>query len=238
MNKAVPIDHMDLLLYAAMDMADSDDLISEPWEASDESVCLSRKADRRIWKTLCRIQQNREKQQSFHPVRETLKRVAMVVLITATVGFTCLMSIDAIREAVWKFFTQWNEKSITVEIKPEKDVPMLTEIQEYKEPTVPSDYKRTVISKDEIDYIIEYIKEPEQIIYHQCLLEDFKTMLSNNDTKMYEIEINGHSGIYTVYETHGVTVIKFLWHDGQYVYTVSGNNMSLESLLSIAQSIP
>ena len=118
MNNSVPMDHMDLLLYAAMDMADSDDLISELWEAPDESVCLSRKADRRIWKTLCRIRENREKQQPFHPVRETLKRVAMIVLITATVGFTCLMSIDAIREAVWKFFTQWNEKSITVEIKP------------------------------------------------------------------------------------------------------------------------
>lgn len=237
MNNSVPMDHMDLLLYAAMDMADSDDLISEPWEASDESVCLSRKADRRIWKTLCRIRENREKQQPFHPVREILKRVAMIVLITATVGFTCLMSIDAIREAVWKFFTQWNEKSITVEIKPEKDVPMLTEIQEYKEPVVSSEFKRTEIRKNAYSYVLEYERNGTVISYRQRLLEDFKTMLSNNDTKMYEIGINQNSGIYTVFETHGVTIVTILWHDEQYVYKVSGN-LDFDSLLSIAESIP
>lgn len=238
MNKSVPLDQMDLLLYAAMAMADSDELLSEHWAMPDESICLSRRADRRIWKKLCCIKQNHEKQQSLHPVKEALKRVAMIVLITATIGFTCLMGIDAIRKAVWKFMIQWYEKSISVEITTDKAIQTLTEIQEYKEPVVSSEFKRTIISKDKIDYIIEYENDMELIVFHQRLLDNYKSLLSNNNTKMHDIEINGHDGIYTVFETHNVTVITILWHDGQYMYSISGNNLRLESLLSVAQSIP
>ena len=134
MNKAVPMDNMDILLYAALSSASNDELDSDQWGSCDESMTLSRKADRRIWKKLNGVMRYDERHRSFHPVREALKRVAMIVLITATVGFTCLMSVDAIRNAVWEFLIQWYETKISVQITTERDVPLLTEIQEYKEP--------------------------------------------------------------------------------------------------------
>ena len=237
MSASVPMDNMDILLYAALSSAGSDELDSEQWGDCDKSMSLSRKADRRIWKKLRRVMQYNEKRQTFHPVGEALKRVAMIVLITAAVGFTCLMSVDAVRDAVWTFLIQWYETKISVQITTEYDVPLLTEIQEYKEPIVDSAFKRTEIRKSAISYIVEYESETMMITYQQCLLDDYKTLLSNNKTRMYEIEINQNSGIYTILETHGVTMVTILWHDGQYAYTVSGD-CDLETLHSIAQSIP
>ena len=237
MNKAVPMDNMDILLYAALSSASNDELDSDQWGSCDESMTLSRKADRRIWKKLNGVMRYDERHRSFHPVREALKRVAMIVLITATVGFTCLMSVDAIRNAVWEFLIQWYETKILVQITTERDVPLLTGIQEYKEPIVDSTFKRTEIRKNAIGYVVEYESETMTITYQQCLLDDYKTLLSNNKTRMYEIKINQNSGIYTIHETHGVTMITILWYDEQYVYKVSGNS-DLESLLPIAKSIP
>ena len=237
MSASVPMDNMDILLYAALSSAGSDELDSEQWGDCDKSMSLSRKADRRIWKKLRRVMQYNEKRQTFHPVGEALKRVAMIVLITAAVGFTCLMSVDAVRDAVWTFLIQWYETKISVQITTECDVPLLTEIQEYKEPIVDSAFKRTEIRKSAISYIVEYESETMLITYKQSLLDDYKTLLSNNKTSMYEIEINQNSGIYTILETHGVTMVTILWHDEQYVYKVSGNS-DLESLLPIAKSIP
>jgi len=238
MNKAVPMDNMDILLYAALSSADSDALDSEQWDSFDESMTLSRKADRRIWKKLRSVMQYDEKHQTFHPVREFLKRVAMIVLITAAVGFTCLMSVDTVRGALWELIVQWYETKISVQITAERDVLLLTEIQEYKEPVVDSDFKRTEIQKDTTTYIVEYENATDLIIYKQRLLDNFNTLLSNENTEMHDIEINQNSGIYTVFETHGVTVITVLWQDSQYVYSVSGNNLNLDTMLSIAKSIP
>ncbi|MBQ7300340.1 MAG: DUF4367 domain-containing protein [Clostridia bacterium] len=238
MSASVPMDNMDILLYAALSSAGSDELDSEQWGDCDKSMSLSRKADRRIWKKLRRVMQYNEKRQTFHPVGEALKRVAMIVLITAAVGFTCLMSVDAVRDAVWTFLIQWYETKISVQITTECDVPLLTEIQEYKEPVVDSDFRRTVIQKDTTTYIVEYENATDLIVYKQRLMDDFNTLLSNENTEMHDVDINQHSGIYTIFETQGVTVTTILWQDGQYVYSVSGNNMELNTMLSIAQSIP
>ncbi|MBE6657544.1 MAG: DUF4367 domain-containing protein [Ruminococcaceae bacterium] len=237
MNNPVKTDKMDILLYAAMAAADSSDFASVLSASDIPQMQLSPRADRRIWKRLNRETDRAGAQTRSHPVKELLKCAALIFLIITSVGFTCMMGVEAVRSAVWEFLTQWYETKIAVQITTEHDIPLLTEILEYKEPVVDSDFKRKEILKNATGYVIEYENTTEMIIYKQRVLDDYNTLLSNENTDMYEIEINQYDGIYTIFETHSVTVITILWHDGQYAYSISGNNLNLETLLSIAQSV-
>ena len=90
--------------------------------------------------------------------------------------------------------------------------------------------------KNEVSYVVEYESDHSLVTYVQSLLEDFSIMLSNHDTEMTDITVNGYPGTMTVFTTEGVTQTTIIWHDNEYVYRMS-SNLSYEELLKIAESI-
>ena len=77
-------DNMDILLYAAAPYAGKNEL--DEFEKADESE-LSPKAEKRIFKKIQRRIDYHEKREEFHPVLETLKRVAVIVLAVMSISF-------------------------------------------------------------------------------------------------------------------------------------------------------
>ena len=236
MNKSIKTDKMDLLLYAAMASAAPNDFEQEHSTSDAALMHLSSKASRRIWKRLKWAIKHSETKTHYHPIKENLKRAALIFLVITSIGFTCMMSVEAIRNAVWEFFVQWYEKSIHVQLAVDDNVEAPTTILDYKEPVVGDEYERYEIQRNENNYIVEFESTERLIIYHQDLLHNYNTALSNKDTKLYEIEINGYEAVYSEFETHGVHMVTILWHDGEYAYSLSAN-MDFETLYAIAQTV-
>lgn len=236
MNNSVKTDQMDLLLYAAMAAATPKDLAPDDASSEIPRMQLSPKAERRIWKRIRRETEYTDAQTGYHPIREQLKRAALIFLVITSIGFTCMMSVEAIRNAVFQFFVQWYEKSIHVQLAVDDNVDAPTTILTYKEPIVGEEFERYEIQRNENNYIIEYESTDTLIVYHQDLLHNYNKALSNNETELFKIEMNGYEAMYTQYETFGVHMVSILWHDGEYAYSLSAN-MDFETLYAIAQTV-
>ena len=61
-------------------------------------------------------------------------------------------------------------------------------------------------------------------------------MLSNHDTEMTDIIVNGYPGTMTVFVTEGITNTIIIWHDNEYAYRVS-SDLSYDELLKVAESV-
>ena len=88
----------------------------------------------------------------------------------------------------------------------------------------------------EFHYVVEYESDHSLVTYVQSLLEDFSIMLSNHDTEMTDITVNGYPGTMTVFTTEGVTQTTIIWHDNEYVYRMS-SNLSYEELIRVAETV-
>ena len=85
----------------------------------------------------------------FHPVFETLKRVAVIVLAVMSISFVSALSIEAVRSDIYNAVIQWFDKKLGISFD---DVPTDApdRILDYKEPVLPEGYERFEIGKRRI----------------------------------------------------------------------------------------
>lgn len=74
------------------------------------------------------------------------------------------------------------------------------------------------------------------ITYQQSVLKDYDVWVSNHDSELSVIEINGNRGELTSYVIDGVDYNTIVWNDGIYAYSLS-SNIELEKLIHIAETI-
>ena len=234
MSTPADFDVLDILLYAAAPYMGEKEL--EEFNGSSDGK-LDSKVQDRIYKRLCREHKYYAKHEKYSPVMEAFKRVAIIILVVLSVGFTCVLSVDAARETIWKALIDWHENYFFFQYEAEDlhhDVP--SEILEYKEPTVNERFERFEISKRFYSYIIEYESDNELIVYTQKLLEDFDVYVSNSNATVTETTISGHLAYKSVEVDGDETHYILIWNDGMYAYTLSGN-IEYEELLKMAESI-
>ena len=225
-------DNMDILLYAAAPYAGKNEL--DEFEKADESE-LSPKAEKRIFRKIQRRIDYYEKHEKFHPVFETLKRVAVIVLAVMSISFVSALSIEAVRSDIYNAVIQWFDKKLGISFD---DVPADApdRILDYKEPVLPEGYERYEMKKDELGFSVEYENEDSLIIYWQRPLNGYGSFLSNERTDVEDVNVIGYDGIKTVFESHGVTTTTIIWKDNEYAHMLS-SDLSYEELLRIAESI-
>lgn len=232
MSESQNPDNMDILLYAAAPYAGKNEL--GEFEKADESE-LSPKAEKRIFKKIQRRIDYYEKHEKFHPVLETLKRVAVIVLAVMSISFVSALSIEAVRSDIYNAVIQWFDKKLGISFD---DIPTDApdRILDYKEPVLPEGYERFEMKKDELGFSVEYENEDSLIIYWQRPLNGYGSFLSNERTDVEDVNVIGYDGIKTVFESHGVTTTTIIWKDNEYAYMLS-SDLSYEELLRIAESI-
>ena len=225
-------DDMDILLYAAASYAGKNEL--DEFERADESE-LSPKAEKRIFRKIQRRIDYHEKREEFHPVLETLKRVAVIVLAVMSISFVSALSIEAVRSDIYNAVIQWFDKKLGISFD---DVPADApdRILDYKEPVLPEGYERFEVRKDEFGFWVEYENEVSLISYQQKLLNGYNPYVSNERTDVEDINVKKYYGVKTVFESHGVTTTSIIWKDNEYAYMLS-SNLPYEELLRIAESI-
>lgn len=234
MNKTVKFDAFDALLYASALYAGKNEL-NEFLSATGEG--LTSKVQDKIYKKLCKERKYYAENENYSPVREAFKRVAIIIMITMSIGFTCALSIDAAREALWEAIIEWSENFFHFKYTPEDEVVEVpTEILEYKEPTVDERFERYEIDKMFNLYLIEYESANELIVYSQHLLEDFDIYVSNLNTEVIEILINNDIAYMCNIESSLEDIVHILWNDGVYFYSIYGN-VDFNELIKMAESI-
>ena len=235
MNRISKIDKMDLLLYSAMSYVENKELAVYD-KASDVPVVLSEKDKKHILKRIKRARAYYEHHEVYRPGWETLKRVAVVVLVIMSLCFTGVMSVEAVRVTLWETIIEWYENSIFFAYVNGDESVVPDRLLEYREPVLGDEYERYEIGKNEFSYVIEYESDEFLVTYSQSLLENYSVMLSNHDTEMTDITVNGYSGTMTVFVTEGITDTTIIWHDNEYAYRISGD-LSYDELLKVAESV-
>lgn len=232
MNKSVDPDNMDILLYAAAPYAGKKEL--EEFEKADESV-LSSKAEKRIYRKMQRRIDYYDRREHFHPVLETLKRVAVVMLAVISISFVGVLSIEAVRLDIYNAIIEWFDEKLGVRFD-DVSTNAPDRILDYKEPILPDGYDRFEVQKDEVNFLVEYESETSLVTYHQRPLNGYSSFISNEKTDVEDITVMGYDGIKAVFESHGVTTTTIIWKDSEYAYMIAAN-LPYEDILKIAESI-
>jgi len=235
MNRTSKIDEMDLLLYSAMPYVEHKE-VAVYEKAADVPVTLSEKDKKRILKRIKRAGEYWERHEVYRPGLEMFKRVAVVVLVVMSLCFTGVMSVEAVRVTLWETIIEWYENSIFFAYVNGDESVVPDRILEYREPVLENEYERYELVKNEFSYALEYESDQFLVSYSQSLLKDYCVLLSNHDTEMTDITVNGYSGTMTVFETEGITNTTIIWHDNEYTYRIS-SDLSYDELLKVAESV-
>ena len=236
MNKKAEIDMIDVLLYASAPYTGKNEI--EAYNAADPEIRLSAKARKRIQKRLRLEREYKEQHERYSPVWEISKRIAIVVLVVLSLSFVSVMSVEAVRVALWEAILEWREESIHIWYESTVGEPeVLTEILEYKEPRgIGEEYVRYEGNKTKYTYAIEYESEDYVLSYSQGLVTNKGIYVSNEETVVEEIKVNNQQGIITEYEVYGHIMKRIIWTDGKYLFYLSGN-VSSDYLLRLAESV-
>ncbi len=219
------------LAYIDDDMSDV-----AAFKAMDVSgVVLSEKLNRRIYKLI-----NNRNHNKRIMLKKTTVRLLIAAVIAATLIIASILSISAVREAISNLIVKWYQEYITIEYIPdysnetthniesheEAETSLdtigtpLQEIQEYKMPQVPSDYKAVEVLKVTNMYVVGfYLNDELSFYYTQKLMEISSTDYTNNDSQIEQCEINGMSGI-IIRSNDGYITICLI--DNKYVYSLTG----------------
>ncbi len=226
---------MDILLYRAMPYVRNREL-EEYENVGFENLRLTNRAKRKILRKIKRIGAYYERHAEYRPAVEMLKRVAVIVLVILSLGFVGTMAIEAVRASLWETIVEWYEESIFYKFGEEKHDALPTEILEYKEPVLGDEYERYVVIQTGHSFHVEYESDEYLIVYKQSLLADNNAWLSNNETEMAEILVNGNFGVLLTLEYDSLKNTMIRWDDGIYIYQLSAD-LSYEELLKIAETI-
>ncbi len=126
------IDAMDLLLYSAMPYVQLKEV--DDYSSANSSVELSQKEKNKIYRRINRERTYRENHITYRPTFEMMKRIAAAVLIVVSLSFAAVMSVEAVRTALWNAITEWYENSIFVKYENTGEIAAPDRILEYKEP--------------------------------------------------------------------------------------------------------
>ncbi|MBE6891768.1 MAG: DUF4367 domain-containing protein [Ruminococcaceae bacterium] len=243
MDKTAKFDILEAMLYTAAPLAGQKELDEYKTAPAAE---FSEKAQNKIYKKLCKEQKYYSKHENYSPVRESFKRAAIVILAVMSISFTCVLSIEAAREAIWNAIIEWSEQFFCFKYCDKTDTPDAidetalpeppTEILEFKEPVVDEKFERREMQKTLQSYGIEYGYSDKLVIYNQKLISDYDMLVSNLSTELTNIKVKNYMGIICE-ETIGTEkYYSILWKDESYAYIIIGN-IEYSELMHIVESL-
>ena len=228
------IDKYDYLIaMAALDAKNNDVEMFENLDTSD--VVLSDHVVRKINRLMKKS--NRDRDKHITKVQMVLSRVAVIALVVISIMFTAMMSVSAIRNAVWNVIVEWYDKYISVDYESNVSVSLPATIEEVRKPTLlPQGAEEAVIFDDKWSYFTEYYIENECcLVFHQSRLNSGETYVDSETVIIEEVMIGEFEGLLLTYEKNTDMII--LWNDGEYRYTLTGYGIDLEILIMIAKSV-
>ncbi len=193
--------------------------------SADSSLKLSKREKRKIEKVA----------KGISPY-STLRKIAIIFAIIG-VSFASLMSVKAIREKIIEVLIEWHEKYIKVDFSKDKTPVDAESVQfEYKEPKISEEYSKYIFVQNETDFGIEYTTDSSIIIYRQNLIDSRNTFMTNQDTYVSYISINGYTGYTFSSKPNNIEYHTVVWQDENYEYSIT-SELHIEEIIVIAETI-
>lgn len=176
---------------------------------------------------------NRRRKPYFRMINTVGKRAACIALAIFIASATTVMSVDALRNAVFNFFSDLFGSTSTVRVVMDEQHPKT--IEEIYEITYDlSNYE--IDFEDNNDWVRHkvYVHDDKTIIFCQYTQDMFDgSVINTEDADIIETEINGFSATYFL-DNQGN--YKIIWDNGKYIFTIL-SNLPKDKTIEIAESV-
>lgn len=237
------MDEFDYLIALGTLEAKDDDVKAFE-ELDDSDVVLSEDVEKNIQKMIRK--KSAQKNNGWKQCKKILSRVAVIILILMSAAFACVMSVSAVREAVWETIANWS-KSLEFQddfvsigyvcaADIEENAPP-KEIEQIKKPTLLPDGAEEYVLVDRknmfsADY---YIDDRQYVLFRQELFGQCVIKIDIENIRSTDFKINGSEAWLFTYENENC--ISLIWNDGDYIYSLESDSLGVYDLISIAQSV-
>lgn len=222
----------DMLLELVVEGCGNDEL--EFYNSIDTSkgISFSKKFERKMNRLL-----KKEKVEPFIvQFKRISTRVAIVCLVVLSMTFVAMMSVSAIRKAIWNTIVEWYNSYFEITVDDGDDSTItetITEIKQIHKPVnLPEGIEEDIVVNQKRIFFAEYYNVDERIAsYRQRILDETSSVhVNSEDVTIYNKVVNQYS----------ITIIKYsngnlhiFWSDNLYFYTLEGTDLSvLEELIS------
>lgn len=188
-------------------------------------------------KKVNRMIKREHRKQEYRELYSFGKHVAAVFLIVCTVSFALVMSVEAVRVALWHTLVEWYEDYIAISYVTDESTPEF--IEDKKEPTsIPDSWEREVIIDSQSMYYIQFTFDDESVItFKQKVFDDNEDWIDGENSIVENVKIGDYDG--DLIKLIDKMSYYLIWSDGSYSYTISCDNdkLSNEMLIEIAESV-
>ena len=251
-------DKLDMMIaLAAKDCGNDDVELLDNLDVSEVAL------DKHFHRRKTRIVEKHKHYPTMLALKKGILRVAIVLMVIMSLGFTTIMAISPMRTAVFEVVIKWYEDYITIRYEQtDKDVndagggegndtkdndknppvndPVIippTVIEEVRKPTaLPKNVVEDIVIQNMSFVCIDYYEGSELVCtFNQILLEEGDIYLDNEGVLIETIDINGNSG--TVIQHAEFSGISIVWNDGEYIYQIITQSINLDELIEVCRSV-
>ena len=251
-------DKLDMIIaLAAKDCGNDDVELLDNLDVSEVAL------DKHFHRRKTRIVEKHKRYPTMLALKKGILRVAIVLMVIMSLGFTTIMAISPMRTAVFEVVIKWYEDYITIryeqtdkdvndasggegnEIKdndensPMNDAVIIppTVIEEVRKPIgLPQNVVEDIVIQNKSFVCVDYYEDGElAYTFNQMLLKDRDMYLDNEGAIVETVDINGNSG--TVIQHTEFSGISVVWSDGEYIYQMITQSKSLDELIHLCRSV-
>ena len=231
MNKAISDRKLDVLL--AMSIGTIVDKNAESFLEDDgENYPMPDSLRRKILRMDRRARVKRE----FGPLFVVLKRAVAVIMIICTLSFASVMSVEAVRTAIWNAIVTWYDDYVAISFRKDGVGDAPETIVTKKEPLMDG-YEREVLIDSQGMFTVNYAYNDFNVMYSQLVLEENEALFDNTMAVLKTVKIGAYEGQLLI--AADKSTIFLMWNDGEYAYTLQtdSDNSRDDQLIHIAQSV-
>ena len=174
----------------------------------------------------------RRRKPYFRMINTVGKRAACIALAIFIASATTVMSVEALRNAVFNFFISiFSTHSDITAVDDDRHPDTIEDIYEITYDI--SDYNIDFESNTDRRRIISYMKNDNEILFEQFVNDAFNMRANTEGTVISHIIINGYDIMY-YYDNHNHHT--FVWDNGQYTLFLS-TNLNKKEAMDIVSSI-
>ena len=239
--------------YIGMAVDDSYQSVSDWYQNLDASnVVISKRMDRMVYRTIRRNQFLEQNKRALCVAR----RAAVYVMIVMSLLLALILSVSALRNALWNAAVEWFDDHISIRFEqpsvPEgpaddpsqnggtttPDLPVApppTTIEEIRKPRdLPEGVEEEILMNTQTMFVIAYYSADMDLgVYTQAPLTD-KDVDYDNDCEVEEMMLGSATAIMLKY-ADGRIILS--WNDGAYRYKLESEVWSKDEILMLGESI-
>ena len=233
--KCEKMDKFDYLIaLATLDARDDDIEMYEELDNSDVEL------SERITNNIEKLIRKESRTERLNRIRKTLSKVAVIALVVISVIFTAMMSVSAIRTAIWEIITEWYEEYIAIGYEPKDEYGVVEPpkmIEEIRKPTlVPLGMEEEIgMSGRGMFACNYYLGDDCYISFKQLLLNNDVGALDGDDATISEVVVGKHKAWLFSYDAEDYIIL--IWNDTEYAYHLSTTMLNADELILVATSV-